>query len=129
MIKNGIIYCRCGNLARPRQRNCAACNRASVRRSATKKKAAFNRLEQVLRNLTIENSATRREYESRFQTRAVITIAKDDEGVEIAGFVVGFLPDRMLKVLDDDGGSHLVSIDRVVEDCGRTIDGEMLRGE
>lgn len=128
MTKNGIVFCKCGAPARPRQRNCRACKNASTKRSVLKRKLSVQRLEQALHHLTIDNPATRREYESQFRTRAV-AICDQDGMPAIAGFVVGFLPDLMLKVMDDYGKSHFVRLDRVVEDLGRAVDGEILHVE
>jgi hypothetical protein len=58
-----------------------------------------------------------------------VAVCDEDGMPAIAGFVVGFLADRMLQVMDDDGKNHFVRLDRVVEDFGRTVDGEILHVE
>lgn len=93
-----------------------------------KRKLAVQRLKQALHHLTVENPATRSAYESKFKTRAV-AVERGDDAQDISGIVVGFLADHMVKILDDYGETHFVHLDRVVEDWGRTLNGEILHGE
>lgn len=125
MTINGIVYCKCGAPARPGQRNCRACKNAATQRSALKRKLNVQRLELTVRHLSFENPATQSAFEAKFKTRAVV-VRREDPDQDITGHVVGFLPERRVKILDDFGEVHYVHLDRVIEDRGRGLSEEAL---
>ena len=93
-----------------------------MRDARVRKRVSEDRLQQALQRLTVEFPETRAAYDLRFKTRAVV-VPSDDGPADVTGMVIGFLPDLMLKVLDDFGTLHTVHIDRVVEDCGKQVYG------
>ena len=122
------IPCRCGGSRRPGQRNCAVCNREAGKRHRLKKKLGIDRVKRALEHLTIHNPATEAAFNSKASTKAVV-ICGQDGAPEIAGIVVGFLPEQMLKVLDDYGQVHVVPIASIQPDLGRTIYGRINQTE
>lgn len=120
--------CKCGRPARHGQRNCSVCHAAAEKRRRLKLKYGVARVRRALDHLTIHNPATEAAFNSKSSTKAVVICAADG-APEIAGIVVGFLPEQMLKVLDDYGQVHVVPIASVHEDLGRTIYGRINQTE
>lgn len=114
--------CKCGQPRRPGGRYCLACHRSAEQRRRGKLKLGLAQVMRTLANLTVRNTATQAAFYAACKTNAVLINGTDGEP-EIPGFVIGFLPDMKLKVLDDDGRSHIVDLSAVQEDIGRTIYG------
>lgn len=76
-------------------------------------------MERLLRNLTVDNAATKIAFSEKCQSEWVIISAGDAQ--DISGRVVAFMPDRRLQVMDDYGVIHHTTVGSVVEDVGRRI--------
>ena len=120
--------CKCGRPVRHGQRNCSVCHAGAEKRRRLRLKYGVDRVQRALDHLTIHNPATEAAFNSKSSTKAVV-ICGQDGAPEIAGFVVGFLPEQMLKVLDDDGQVHVVPIASIQPDLGRTIYGRINQTE
>lgn len=114
--------CKCGRPRRPGGRNCKVCHGACERDRRGRLKRTFEQAMRVISNLTVRNTATQAAFYAVCRTNAVLIAGASGEP-EVSGFVIGFLPDMKLKVLDDDGRSHIVDLSAVQEDLGRTIYG------
>jgi len=114
--------CKCGRPRRPGGRNCKVCHNECERDRRGRLKRTFEQVMRVISNMTVRNTATQAAFYAACRTNAVLINGTDGEP-EIPGFVIGFLPDMKVKVLDDDGRSHIVDLSAVQEDIGRTIYG------
>ena len=110
--------CRCGQPVRKGQRNCPECHRAELRRYRAAAKRKMERLLAALKHLTIEHVETKRVYDRKCLDRYVIINPTEDA---VPGTVIAFLPDLKLRVLDESGREHVVSIDQIQEDRTMTL--------
>ena len=112
--------CACGEFARPGQRNCRRCHADAEKRRRVRLRLQLERLQTALDRVTEDFPETRAAFESSFRSRAV-NVPRDGDGGDITGIVVGFLPNLMLRILDDSGRTEVFPLAQVRPDRGRKV--------
>lgn len=112
--------CACGKTARRGQRNCLSCHAAAEKRRRARQKLNLDRLQTALDRVTDDFPTTRAAFDAQIKSRAVIVPCEGDSA-DITGVVIGFLPNMMLRILDDTGDVKLVPLAKVKADRGRRV--------
>src|ERR1017187_3694571 len=94
-------FCKCGKIARPRQRTCTRCHRKNTtEQRARSKLIQADLLAFVNRHLLAFDPVTARLFEERISTRFVEVLTGNGV-VAYRGVPVGFLPDDKVMVWHD----------------------------
>lgn len=78
---------------------------------------------QFLEKIITHNPATEQAFRAKCESDWVI-IQGGENAPSITGRVVAFLPERVLRVMDDLGEIRITSVDQIVEDVQRRIYGK-----
>ena len=112
--------CACGRPCRRGQGNCLNCHKVTARLYTARKRQYVAHLEQEIERLTISHPPTRaafeKEFPDKFDRFVVVTTC---DGALFTGFVVAFLPQLFLKVMDTQGEIKLFKMDQVKPDIKR----------
>lgn len=123
VANSDVKPCKCGKPPRPGQRNCHDCHNSSMKRYRLKTRLGVERLMLAFDKLTTSNDATKAAFNTKCQSPWVI-IQGANGAPDISGIVVGFLPERVLRVMDDHGEIRITSVDQIEEDVHRRIYGK-----
>ena len=113
------LACVCDGPRSPGQKPCRKCRREYQRAYRQARRQQLQRWQRIMELMTLDNPATRAQFEAMSRTRTRFVVVQDESGSVSTAKVTAFQMRGYLTVVDERGVSQSVRLDQVIPDVGR----------